>query len=467
MSTGILSNSSNFVISGGAFTQLVNHYDVKSGFEQLARFALSAGMHDAGGSYDRPRCYENTRVAILQQLMDWLVQDTEKDMLIMWLYGDAGAGKSAIAQTIAESCSQRNLLLGSFFFSGNDASRSTETSLVATLAYQAATAVSGLKENITVAVDTDPMVFQKNLKAQISSLLIDPINIYAVHPDFNLDSFPRVFIIDGLDECTDRGMQCHILETMSVEARRCIVPLKFLFASRQEIEITATFNSKHLQSYSTRLALSASSQASSDIRHFLNGTFREIKATHPQRRYIPDTWPPDDAVEKLVTTASGQFIYASTVARYVSSLRHQPIGRLKVVLGLQATASEKDLPFAELDTLYRRLFSMIDSENRHPVLTVLGLLIFKFRSQNPPFNQVDSINAILSLEPGQLEFYLSDLASILEWKVDEIRITHVSLSDFLLDRQRSKEFHLDEGAFSAKLAQIYLEHLSDIDTTSS
>jgi len=436
---------------------------------------MSAAMHTAGGPYDRPRCYENTRLAIIRRLMDWLVGNVERHKLVMWLYGDAGAGKSAIAQTVAEHCFQRSALLGGFFFSRNDAMHGSETSLVATLAYQAATAVSGLKDSITAAVDKDPMIFEKNLKAQVSSLLIDPINAYSNHPNFDPDSFPRIFIIDGLDECTDRGMQGHILETISTEALRCNVSLKFLVASRPEIEITTIFNSKLLQPHSMRLALSASLQASDDIRHFLNATFQEIKATHPLRRHIPDTWPPHDAVEKLVTSSSGQFIYASTVARYVSSLRHPPVGRLKVVLRLQASSSEKDLPFAELDTLYRRLFSAVDPDNFQIVLIILGLLIFKFRSHNPSFNKVNSINSVLSLEPGQLEFYLGDLMSILKWKVagtssvidDEIRITHASLSDFLFDRQRSKEFHLDKGAFFAKLALIYSEHLSQIGTTSS
>lgn len=113
-------------------------------------------MHTAGGSYDRPRCYENRRLAILRRLMDWMAGAVEEDMALTWLYGDA-----AIAQTVAERCSQRSILLGAFFLSRNDARRSTETSLVATLAYQAAAAASGLKDNISAAVDKDPMIFSR------------------------------------------------------------------------------------------------------------------------------------------------------------------------------------------------------------------------------------------------------------------------------------------------------------------
>jgi hypothetical protein len=106
------------------------------------------------------------------------------------------------------------------------------------------------------------------------------------------------------------------LEVISAEARGCCFPLKFLIASRPEIEITATFNSKALHPYSTRLDLNASVP---DIRHFLNGTFQKIKATHPLKRYIQFTWPPNETLEKLVKTASSQFIYASTVARFIAT----------------------------------------------------------------------------------------------------------------------------------------------------
>jgi adenylylsulfate kinase-like enzyme len=50
--------------------------------------------------------------------MDWL-NDDEKTTFIIWLYGPAGAGKSAILQTIAEMCTRLQILLASFFWSRN------------------------------------------------------------------------------------------------------------------------------------------------------------------------------------------------------------------------------------------------------------------------------------------------------------------------------------------------------------
>ena len=46
--------------------------------------------------------------------MRW-VQAIEESEDVLWLYGPAGAGKSAIAQMIAEMCAKLGLLVASFF----------------------------------------------------------------------------------------------------------------------------------------------------------------------------------------------------------------------------------------------------------------------------------------------------------------------------------------------------------------
>jgi len=46
---------------------------------------------------DAPRCHPNTRVAVIKRLLSWIKGEIDFDALMLWLYGAAGAGKSAIA----------------------------------------------------------------------------------------------------------------------------------------------------------------------------------------------------------------------------------------------------------------------------------------------------------------------------------------------------------------------------------
>jgi len=65
---------------------------------------------------DAPKCHPQTRIAVINRLIDWLTGRFDDEALIMWLYGAAGAGKSAIAHTLAEICDKDGWLRATFFF---------------------------------------------------------------------------------------------------------------------------------------------------------------------------------------------------------------------------------------------------------------------------------------------------------------------------------------------------------------
>ena len=58
--------------------------------------------------------------------MNWILGlgADDQNAFILWLYGPAGAGKSAIAHDIARRCNLEKLLLSIFFFSRSDPTRS-------------------------------------------------------------------------------------------------------------------------------------------------------------------------------------------------------------------------------------------------------------------------------------------------------------------------------------------------------
>ena len=69
-----------------------------------------------GAAYDSrerdpaPRCLAGTRKEILKEIETW-IEAGHQGKSILWLHGPAGAGKSAIAQTVAETCAGRHKLL--------------------------------------------------------------------------------------------------------------------------------------------------------------------------------------------------------------------------------------------------------------------------------------------------------------------------------------------------------------------
>ena len=225
--------------------------------------------------------------------MDW-VKDPNKVALFLWLYGPAGAGKSAIAQTIAELLEEAGLLAATFFFSRNAAGRNDKTPLVATLVHQLVISIPEICAHVLRALEQDLALFSRSIQAQIQALIIKPLNAIASDETLvpTLLSRPRLVILDGLDECHTNSAQTHILNVLSTAAKRLRIPLFFLIASRPEQNIRQAFNDQNgLGLFSFSIALDDTYQPDDDIRVFLQSTFNKIKQQHPSRAYLPASWP--------------------------------------------------------------------------------------------------------------------------------------------------------------------------------
>jgi thymidylate kinase len=171
--------------------------------------------------------------------MKWIQWEGDLNSFIIWVYGPTGAGKSAIAQTIAEMCEREMILLASFFFSRNDLSRSNANSLIATLAYQITLNFPDIREAILSAIEHDPLIFSKSFAVQVETLIVAPLQPLAEAGFFNDPSARRLVIIDRLDECSDPKVQQNILEVLANSLQQHRLPLVFLIASRPEQHISS------------------------------------------------------------------------------------------------------------------------------------------------------------------------------------------------------------------------------------
>jgi len=429
------------------FVKLVEVSDI------LHRATAPAAFHNSDERFDPPKCHPNTRLAVLTKIMKWIKWEEDIEAFIMWVYGPAGAGKSAIAQTIAEMCDEEMLLLASFFFSRNDASRSTVKPLVATIAYQIISNLPQTRDIILGVIERDPLIFTKSLAVQVESLIMRPLQSLTESGSFNNSTSRHLIIIDGLDECFDPKVQQHIVEVLASSRRQHHLSLNFLIASRPEQHVSLAFSTGILPTVTSRIALDESYLPEEDIEMFFTDKFQAIKSTHPLRAYIPPQWPGPVVLNRLISKSSGQFIYASTVIGYVTSIRHKPTDRLDIVLGIRP--AQKDLPFSELDALYTQILGGVEDMER--VLEILSVILFT--TTNWPMTS-PLIEQFLSLRPGDIELCLGDLHSLVNHEPDQsFRILHASLTDFLVDPTRSKMFWINprarHAAFARRCLQIF------------
>ncbi|KAF8809938.1 hypothetical protein BYT27DRAFT_7187242 [Phlegmacium glaucopus] len=430
-------NASGVVINGGTLVNQTNR--TCRGMDLLMECVATDAFHNSDELYDAPKCHPHTRVAVLEDIMQW-VEESElaQDAFMLWLFGPAGTGKSAIAKRIAEIATDKDLLIAAFFFSRTSPTRSTKDRLIATLAYQLALSIPDTRTQIEDAIERDPAIFKKTIQTQIDTLLIKPFQSVPTH----IVASKKLIIIDGLDECNDSKAQVAILDAISRSFPKHNLPIIFLIASRPEVDIVTSFNGKEpLKSIHRRLALDDIYRPDDDIRLFLSDKFEQIRLTHPLRSTIPISWPTQPTLDTLVKKSSGQFIYAATVVRFVESNCHRPSARLNIILGISPPG--KMNPFAELDALYHHIFSSVDDIQL--TLHVLSLYVADPSLGDRLRASALSPELFLSLEQGDIQVALINLASVVRYDESsgEVKILHASLVDFLSDKRRSTVFYID------------------------
>ncbi|KAF9547774.1 hypothetical protein CPC08DRAFT_769372, partial [Agrocybe pediades] len=400
-------NLTHSILSGGNFTQHNQIYNVRNGeragYARLVEHVAPAALHDSGHIVDPPKCHPNTRVAIIQTIIDWASGTTADNGVnqkpLMWLNGGAGAGKSAIARSVAERCSEDGLLLGTFFFGTADPTRNHVGKLVATLAYQMCIILPQFRDVVATAIEDDPLVFSRALSTQFTTLVLRPLSIILANYS-GITQIPHLIIIDGLDECSASiDSQRELLFTLQ-EVTSSTALIRFLVCSRLEIHLNSAFGLPRIANILHKIFLDDDDySAAEDIRVYLEDKFKEIRDGHVFKHTLPDIWPEPETIRVLVYKSSGQFIYAATVVRYVQSPRHRPHQRLDAVLNLRPTF--KDLPFTELDALYRHIISK--AHDVPAVLDILAIPALYGRSL------VNTVEILLELNQGDVEVILADL----------------------------------------------------------
>jgi hypothetical protein len=388
------------------------------------------------------------------------------------MYGPAGAGKSALAQTIGELCKQKGWLAASFFFSRTAPGRNNGYTLIPTIVYQLTLSYPEIRRPIRRCIERDPSLLNKSLQTIMEEIIIGSFNSwFCVILCWITGSFlfswafgwvqPRLVMIDGLDECADPKIQCAILKAVAVMAtRRMRRPLRILIISRPESHIMQTFDYEPIFQSINLISLDLGTyNANHDIELFLHQEFEQIKRTHPLGRYghLPVSWPGPERISDIARKSSGQFVYASVVMKYIQSSKHNPKSRMDVILGISPKPNH-DTPFAELDALYTHIFMSVEDT---PLVKQILAFIALPRKEGDGFGEHTTppmIKKLLSLEHGAATLVLDDLRSVITSDAPDapLKFLHASLSDFLFDQARSGELFVDIRLTHETLAREYL-----------
>jgi len=417
--------------------------------------------------------------------MDW-IGDTSRTSSVIWFNGPAGAGKTAIAQSLCKRCADAQWLAGSFFFSRHASGRSNAEFLFPTIAFELSLAIPDVGKIIDEVVANDPSIPRKEPEIQLQKLILEPLQQVSEQP-----KQPVVIIIDGLDECEGEEAQSKILRLIGSIFQRPSVGefdrICFIVTSRPEPWIDDEFTIEPLSSITRQIFLGQTSEANDDIRTFFRLGFAEIHDSPKHRLTMSNVarpWPSYRILDDLVDRASGQFIYPATILKFVGDPNYRPTDRLGIITSLPVISPSAltQKPLGALDQLYSQILSM--SPDKQRTLDILGALIAMraslsglYLAWTPHVELLRVAEKLLGLQPGDGPQALRMIHSLVHItgrslisdivdddlsppedletyyrNEDEIRFHHKSFIDYLLDRSRSLEYYVDMEEMNMRLA---------------
>ncbi|KLO08317.1 WD40 repeat-like protein [Schizopora paradoxa] len=364
-------------------------------------------------------CVPGTRTNILLEAQKWLKNPQAPN--ILWISGAPGAGKSAIATTLAKKVFPCIRLCTRVSAKRDFADRSNPSNLWRTLIYDIALSHAGLRGSVMEAL-LKPSVNINN-QSDCMTLLIQAIK--------GQQYLPVVAVIDGIDECfvKDNEDWWMLLRTIADCANRSH-SFKLVVASRDLNDIRSA-----LKDISQTVRLTTGTDTLKEDNADLEKFFLSPRAA------LPTSWLAEDTVQLLVKHASGSFIWAKLLVGLVKLKADLPI---EDIMNEDVYGSTEDV-----DELYARVLidtmGQMSKEERSYSRTILSAIVLAKDILHCDFLELLPLSALSENEaktPRCAKQLIGDLSTIIT--VDEnlrVRIPHKSFSDFYLDRDRcSKAF---------------------------
>ncbi|GAB1517004.1 hypothetical protein RhiTH_000047 [Rhizoctonia solani] len=384
-------------------------------------------------------CLDGTREAILATLIKW-TQTRHTSESLMWISGQVGMGKTAIATSLCQRLHNARALAASFFFQPNDPESSSPLRLFNNLIRAIAIQCPPYAQEVAKAIRMDRGLCTSHVGTRYEYLIKRPLQ------KLRSLSFPATLsvVIDGLSESGEydtRERTLHMLYEMS----RLVPWLKIVIAARPTLDIQAFFENHcpdqpiiHVQDY----------DAASDIRAYI---IDKLGLTARQ-----DYWP-QDSMDKLGSMAQGVFLWAALAVRYIKSSMFPSLPRLHRILN-----NQKSPVTDRFDAVYTKALETAmggDNDVKEAFRQCTGAIIAT--SEREPLALPDLQYLILvagRIDPLTLERVAKSLATLLlVTEGQRSRFHHPSFKDFITTPSRSGQFRVQPDRYETEPAVCCLQ----------
>jgi hypothetical protein len=195
--------------------------------------------------YDPARaCLPGTREDVLEEVIGWS-QHTDTLENLLWVHGQVGLGKGAIAASVCEKLEENGLLAVSVFCKRDDPERRDPQRILATIIHGVAVRHSSYAEAVTTAIQDDSLICNSPIRAQYDKLVRAPLQM----PTLPVPAASFVIPVDALEECGTTDTRRQLLGYLHMMSQ--LVPwLKIVVTSHPDPEIKEYFDRSTIAGFS-------------------------------------------------------------------------------------------------------------------------------------------------------------------------------------------------------------------------
>ena len=381
----------------------------------------------------RRACTPGTRVAILDRIYLWAQDPSPDSPRVFLLTGNAGSGKSTIANTVSHHFDNDdetldndvpNILQATYCCSRQFDDTRRQKYIIPTLVYQLA---RHSKSYARALLDADKFDSVEKIPAkQLQDLFVGPWQKSARDRPHDLP--PYLIVIDALDEVDDGGGLAFLQALLTTIEKGYLQGLKFFVTSREDDKV-ASLCDRFSSDVVCRLHKVAEEDVGADI-----------------LRYLDAELPLLDKGERaeLARRAGGLFIYAATAVRYMTPqaglTREEQLKLMRIMLCNSWDPSEGPKEPLQVDILYRQIlfeaFGKLEKEVCLPRLRILYTLLCTEERVST------SVAAGLLSESSEMvgiaNQVVRDLHAVLYIIGGKVFWYHASFQDFIFTQARSR-----------------------------
>ncbi|KAJ7485928.1 hypothetical protein FB451DRAFT_1392641 [Mycena latifolia] len=273
--------------------------------EKVDRIATAGELNDLpyapGARFDLGKqCLPGTRAALLDKIYEWVNKGDAETPRVLFISGDAGSGKSAIAHTVSSRFNELKRLGSSFFFARGHHDRGPDK-LFSTVTRDLADLDSEWKEALKQVIGLRAVRKTSSVLEQFEEFILKPTRR-------SLYFGPVVIVIDALDAAGEPSARQALVSLLSSRSTELPSNFRILVTTRPEPDICNAFKR-------------CADVAWWDMLHVVDkqSNLHDISAFFASELSGLDGWS-DRACRKLTAKSKGEFGWAASACASVKEI---------------------------------------------------------------------------------------------------------------------------------------------------